>query len=71
MIRDLPHYFNTAAAPEFVGMDVAGAMAFNREDSTLTCPTDKPASKASWRTPSPRADWTASSPFFMRKVGGF
>jgi amidase len=38
MIRDLPHYFNTAAAPEFAGMDVAGAMAFNRKDSTLHMP---------------------------------
>ena len=38
MIRDLPHYFNTAAAPEFAGMDVAGAMAFNRQDSTLHMP---------------------------------
>lgn len=38
MIRDLPHYFNTAAAPEFAGMDVAGAMAFNREDSLLHMP---------------------------------
>lgn len=38
MIRDLPHYFNTAAAPEFTGMDVAGAMAFNREDSGLHMP---------------------------------
>ena len=38
MIRDLPHYFNTAAAPDFVGMDVAGAMDFNRVDSTLHMP---------------------------------
>ena len=38
MIRDLPHYFNTAAAPEFAGMDVAGAMAFNRQDSALHMP---------------------------------
>ncbi|MBO75735.1 MAG: amidase [Flavobacteriales bacterium] len=38
MIRDLPHYFNTAAAPEFAGMDVAGAMAFNRRDSGLHMP---------------------------------
>ena len=38
MIRDLPHYFNTAATPEFAGMDVASAMAFNRQDSTLHMP---------------------------------
>ena len=38
MIRDLPDYFNTAAAREFAGMDVAGAMAFNRQDSTLHMP---------------------------------
>jgi len=38
MIRDLPHYFNTASSPEFAGMDVAGAMAFNREDSVLHMP---------------------------------
>lgn len=38
MIRDLPHYFSTAAAPQFAGMDVAGAMAFNREDSLLRMP---------------------------------
>ena len=38
MIRDLPHYFNTAAAPELAGMDVAGAMAFNRADSALHMP---------------------------------
>ena len=38
MIRDLPHYFNTAADPALAGMDVAGAMAFNREDSMLHMP---------------------------------
>ncbi len=38
MIRDLPHYFNTAAAKEFAGMDIAGAMAFNRQDSVLNMP---------------------------------
>ncbi len=38
MIRDLPHYFNTVAAPEFAGMDIAGAMAFNRQDSALHMP---------------------------------
>lgn len=38
MIRDLPHYFSTTAASEFEGMDVAGAMAFNRQDSMLHMP---------------------------------
>ena len=38
MIRDLPHYFNTAADPALAGVDVAGAMAFNRKDSMLHMP---------------------------------
>lgn len=38
MIRDLPHYFQHAAASEFASLDVAGVMAFNRTDSALHMP---------------------------------